>query len=215
MKMVKSLTKANAGKYGIELRPDLDFTDDGSRFRGFSYKGMPMTQCVYQGTCYLCIRVDYLDHDFTYNEWAETEEYELCDAFNGVSEFDIEQLIEYLERVIAKVEAMNTAAQAEELNMTPVLNKMDEEICYAKDVIDNFKANFKWYDAGMYDIRRLTDYLKSSERQIAALETRRTQIDRFSLRQKKDMIETLNKFGYVVIRKDDFYLKSMLEALNK
>lgn len=107
MKMVKGLTKANARKYGIEVREDLDFNYDGSRFRGFSYKGMPMTQCIYQGICYLSIRVDSLTNNFTHNEWSETQESKLANEFNGVSEFDIDKLIENLEAIISKVNEMN------------------------------------------------------------------------------------------------------------
>lgn len=110
-KIVKKLTKVNASKFGIEIREDLNFKDDGNYFRGFSYKGMPMTQCYADGNCYLAIRVDYLKNKFSYRDWMKTEEWKLCDKFNGVSEFDMEDLIETIEKIIAKVDEMNANAK--------------------------------------------------------------------------------------------------------
>lgn len=109
MKMVKGLTKVNAGKYGIDVREDLNFGDDGNYFRGFSYKGLPMTQCRSHGECYLSIRVDYLKNSFSYKEWMATEEWRLCHKYNGVFEFDLEELVDDLEKVLAKVNEMNQA----------------------------------------------------------------------------------------------------------
>ena len=128
MKMVKGLTKVNASKYGIEVAPQYDFTDDGNRFRGFIYKGMPMTQCRANGECYLAIRVDYLENNFTFKEWMETEEYKLEDEFNGVSEFDIEKLIENLERIIAKVNEMNSNALVDKNQLEDVKNVICDEL---------------------------------------------------------------------------------------
>lgn len=112
MKIVKNLTVANIKKIeGMVRREDLDFNDDGNHFRGFEYKGMPITTLRSQDTTYLSIRVDYLKKSFTSNEWYETEEYKLCDEFNGVGEFDLDKLIENLEKVINKVNELNEAAK--------------------------------------------------------------------------------------------------------
>lgn len=43
--------------------------------------------------------------------WMKTEEWKLCDKFNGVSEFDMEDLIETIEKIIAKVDEMNANAK--------------------------------------------------------------------------------------------------------
>ena len=87
-KMIKNLTVANIRNIeDMERKEVLDFSDDGNRFRGFSYKGMPITTIRKNDETYLSIRVDYLDNKFTYKEWMKTEEYHLCNEFNGVSEF--------------------------------------------------------------------------------------------------------------------------------
>lgn len=111
MKTIKGLTKANAGKYGFEVRPDLDFEDDGAHFRGFSYKGLPLTQCRYAGDVYLAIRPDYaLGRLYEYKEWRCTEEHRLADEFNGVPEVDVEKLIANCEAVLAKCISIRKAA---------------------------------------------------------------------------------------------------------
>lgn len=222
MKMVKGLTKANAAKYGIEVRPDLDFTDDGNRFRGFSYKGLPMTQCRTDNTCCLAIRVDYLKQsevEFTYNEWMKTEERRLCYEFNGVAEFDIEKLIENLEKVLAKVAEMNAAAKAETVDITPVKEKLHDEIYYAEDVVSDFKHNFKWYEASSYQLNSLIGYMNGLNESIEKARQKLTKITSGALdnRTQREMAETLKIYGFVDagVRPDNFYIKQLLEALGK
>lgn len=215
MKMITGLTKANIKNTGIELAPEHDFTDDGSRFRGFIYKGMPMTQCRADGECYLAIRVDYLDNEFDYKEWMNTKEYQLEDEFNGVSEFDMDKLIENLEKIIAKVNEMNTAAKSEELDMTPVKEALKTEIEYAESVVNEFKTNFKWYDADGYKLRSLVDYLKSEEREIAHAKDLLKNADTLEKKSQRHMLISLKEYGYVEIRSNSFYLNQMKEALNK
>jgi hypothetical protein len=215
MKMITGLTKANIKNTGIELAPQHDFTDDGNRFRGFIYKGMPMTQCRADGECYLAIRVDYLDNEFTSKEWMKTEEFALEDEFNGVSQFDLDKLIENLEKIIAKVNEMNAAAKAEELNMDPVREALEDEIEYAESVVAEFKTKFKWYDANSYELKSLVDYLKSEEREIANAKRMLDELDELTTRRQKELIENLKEHGYVDIKSDSFYLREMKKALAK
>lgn len=215
MKMITGLTKANIKNTGIELAPQHDFTDDGNRFRGFIYKGMPMTQCRADGECYLTIRVDYLDNDFDYKEWMKTEEFVLEDEFNGVSQFDLDKLIENLEKIIAKVNEMNAAAKNEELDMTPVKEALKTEIEYAESVVNEFKSNFKWYDADGYKLRSLVDYLKSEEKEIAHAKDLLKNADTLEKKIQRHMLIGLKEYGYVEIRSNSFYLNQMKEALAK
>ena len=218
MKMVKGLTAANAAKYGIEVRPDLDFTDDGNRFRGFSYKGLPMTQCRCSSECYLSIRVDYLNGvEFTYNEWRSTEEWELCYEFNGVAEFDIEKLIENLEKVLAKVAELNAMAKAEDLNMTPVAAKLSGQISYAESVVYNFKHNFKWYEVSSAYLAYLIKYMNQIEKQIQRAKEKFSKIHSLDRPTQRAMIESLKTKGYVDanLHHDAYFIKELLEALDK
>lgn len=212
MKIVKNLSVANIRKYeGFVRREDLDFADDGNYFRGFSYKGMPITTLRSDNTTYLCVRVDYLQNEFTYKEWMNTEEYRLCDVFNGVSEFDIDELIANIEVIIAKVAEMNEKAMNEEIDMTEVKIALANEIAYAEEVINNFKNNFKWYDANAYKLKSLIGYMKSEEQEVVRV--KEMDVDMLSKKQKREMAERLANYGYVVIRKDGFYLSEMIKAI--
>ena len=212
MKIVKNLSIANIRKFeGFVRREDLDFTDDGNHFKGFSYKGMPITTLRADNITYLCIRVDYLENEFTYKEWMQTEEYRLCDEFNSVSEFDIDKLIENLEKVIAKVAEMNEKAMSEEIDMTEAKVTLANEIEYAEQVVENFKNNFKWYNAEPYKLKMLVDYLKSEEQEIERAKA--MDLDAVSKKQKREIIERFTNYGYVRIKKDGFYLSKMSNAV--
>ena len=212
MKIVKNLSVANIRKFeGFVRREDLDFTDDGNHFKGFSYKGMPITTLRADNTTYLYIHVDYLENEFTYEEWMQTEEYKLCNKFNGVSEFDIDELVENIETILAKVAEMNEAAMNEEIDMTKVKAALANEIEYAEQVVENFKNNFKWYEASEYELKCLIDYLKSEEREIKR--AKEMDFDTMSRKQKKEIVERLTNCGYVAINVNGFYLRELSNAI--
>lgn len=213
--MVKGLTKANVSKYGIEVREDLDFNDDGNRFRGFSYKGMPMTQCKYQGVCYLSIRVDYLSNNFTYKEWSKTEESKLTDKFNGVCEFDIDELIENLEIIIAKVDEMNANASIDESDINKAIELINEEIESIQNVIKFAKTDLKWWNVSSeYEMKNIKNYISILARKIetgkSLIETR---CDSENMRKAKYHIERMKTSGTILDYK--FYKEEIIRIVNK
>lgn len=212
MKIVKNLSVANIRKYeGFVRREDLDFADDGNYFRGFSYKGMPITTLRSDNTTYLCVRVDYLENEFTYKEWMQTEEFRLCDAFNGVSEFDIDELIANIETIMVKVAEMNEAAMNEEIDTTDAEAALANEIANAEQVVENFKANFKWYDAAEYTLKKLLACMKNQVKEIERAKT--LDINALTKKEKREIVERLNNYGYVRIANDGYYLRELREAI--
>lgn len=136
MKKVKGLTVANIRNIeGLERREDLDFRDDGSTFRGFEYKGLPITQCRYNGECYLSIRYDYVDNAFTWEQWHEQPESKLAEEFNGVKEFDLDKLVENCEKVAKAIETLNNEIRNRDYTDEKVWVK--EKIEEEKDKIIN------------------------------------------------------------------------------
>ena len=110
MKIVKNLSVKNIREFEDFIRrEDLDFIENGKRYKAFSYKGIPITTLREDIITYLCIRVDCLENEFTYKEWMkykewmQSEEYKLCDKFNGVFEFDIDELVEIIENIVKKI----------------------------------------------------------------------------------------------------------------
>lgn len=189
-KMVNKLTAKNGLSYGIEVAPQYDFEDDGNHFRGFIYKGIPMTQLYSRldKTVYLAIRVDYLrDNNFTYSEWMDTEEYRLCDKFNGYSgEFSIEELVENLEKIIKKINEMNNTASVSEEDfdnaIATMINKANE--------IDNFvKFASTKIDWSADNIHTLVTHINYLAKEAKNIRYRIERISEFSLIDKKNLIE--------------------------
>lgn len=209
VKMVKNLTKANIRNIeGMARREDLDFHDDGNNFRGFSYKGMPITTLRSGDLTYLSIRVDYLENNFTFKEWMMTEEFALTEKFNGVYEFDVNELIENLEKVIAKVNEMNEEAAKDNLDMTEVAKKLKEEIQMATKVLEDAKENFKWYEVeSPFTLSNMIKYIKYITNDINYLMS--IDVNNLSIREKKEMIERLKKYDYVRICRDNYFLKEI------
>lgn len=206
-RMITGLTKANIRNTGIELSPEHDFTDDGNRFRGFIYKGMPMTQCRADGECYLTIRVDYLSNEFTWNEWRVTEEYKLEDEFNGVSEFDLDKLIENLERIIAKRDEMNAAVKNEEVDMTEVIAKADAELKELASFIETVKTSLKWWNLGGYELKSASDYMA----RLIKILNNGYDFENLDRKEKKQMVERLRDYGYVIIKMHDNFSVDQLK----
>lgn len=213
MKLVKKLTKANCEKYGIEVAPELDFNDDGNKFRGFIYKGLPMTQCYADGICYLCIRVDYLrDSNFTYSDWMNTEEYYLCDEFNGVSEFDMEKLISNLEAVLAKVIEMNDSASVSKAELEDVKNVVINEVAKIELFVGDVKENFKWWSVPVLYLSRIAGYVKTLEEKILVGMNVAKNIELMSVRQQREWVENSRKANVLGAK---FYMETITELMNK
>ena len=212
MKMVKNLTLANIKNIeGMIRREDLDFSDDGNKFRGFEYKGMPITTLRSEDITYLSIRWDYLDNEFTNKEWHKTEEYELCHKFNGVSEFDIDELVENLEKVIAKVKELNDRARDEEIDTTVVEQALLNEIAMVEDIIEDFKENFIWWEVEGYILNSYRNMMKSLEQQISI--AKQKDFNSLSRKEKKSLVEGYENYGYVEFRKDSYNLIQLKEAV--
>lgn len=210
MKMVKNLSKAIVKNYeGFNLREDLNFVDDGNHVRGFDYKGLPITtlrsnanDCVY-----LLIRVDYLDNDFHYEDWMDTEEYKLAREFNGVSEFDLDKLIENCERIIAKVNELNEKARNEVIDTTEVEEAIQAEAKMVEEAIEYVIANLKWLNLKDGYLKMTKDYIfKLIDRQEMILGK---DVKQMPNKDKKELVRKLEKYGYVYTKENDFYIREL------
>lgn len=229
-KMVKKLTAKNGVMYGIEAAHQYDFEDDGNYFRGFVYtsningnKGfkLPLTQCYSRNdkTVYLCVRVDYLEGNaFTYKEWMETEEWRLADKFNGYGEFDLEELVSNMERIIAKINELNGKAVEEKIDTKPVVEQIKKEIDEAELVllaakgIDIFNPNLKDYD--VKEIRKCYNFIRSD---VNHMYETIEKIESGLIERKvlKEMIERLNNFGYVEFQRTGYFAEGIMKHARK
>lgn len=219
MKTVKNLTTANVRNIeGFNRNQEYDFEDDGNRFRGFDYRGLPVTVLSSEGTVYLSIRVDYIinNHQFTYKEWMETEEYKLEWKYNGVSQFDIDELVQDLEKVLVRIAQMDRDLKDEgELDIEPVRLKAYEEIDKAEDVLNDFKKNFDWFNCNEYKLKSLIGYAKSLERDIENAKKQTLALKDADRKERKERLIRLDEYKYVFFQDKSFYQRELLEALGK
>ena len=158
----KEFTVRELTTRGWKRREDLDFRDDGTKFKAFEYEnGLVATYTKADGEYYLSLRVDYLD-GLTFDEYSQMESYKLTDEFNGVKQIDadkvtmnaIEIMEEYniiLEKVnkhVVDMEKLTEAAEDELRLVYQILNESNVGI----DELEGFSS---------YEITKLREYRNS------------------------------------------------------
>ena len=224
MKTVKNLSIANIKGTNFVRREDLDFSDDGSRFRGFSYKGLPITTLYSDGRVYCDVRPDYLQYKgVPWEMWKETEEYKLCDKYNGTSELiDLEDLANICDRVLAKLDSMkaemnNMDLSEQKSKVWEVLKKEEAEL---KEFIEkaegfNFFKSFMDDKISDWDIKNIKDYLSSLKKDYARIIKMISEL-RMDIMSKKDIIHyaDLASRGHVVLT-CRFYIDKITILMSK
>lgn len=160
---------------GFTRNPELDFSDDGSRFIGFMYKGLPLTQhrSSEYGT-FLSFRVDYVSHKkgFTYDDYSNTDWYHLCDKYNGVMELpEIEEIVKDLEVVLAGIQKLEEKVKNEVPDYTKVVERAKFEKKLAEETINNFLSKFEWYNCKSdWDLKNAKEYINGLKKYITYLD---------------------------------------------
>ena len=215
-KMIKNLsvytTRANEN---FHLREDLNFYDDGNYFRGFDYKGLPITTLRTGNDTYCSVRVDYLDNKFVFSEWMETPEYKLADEFNGVSEIDLDKLVENCEKILAKVSELNDRAENEVLDMTPVLQRLDDEAAMINKLLEEARTSVKWWEVDTWSIKYVKEAYDSLEKQIERIADLEYNIRNNTIDKKRarHYLQTVKKWGYVIFREDGYEADRIRKAM--
>ena len=108
-----SFNITNLKKAGFKHTPDLDFSDDGTNFKMFSYKGIPVSYAKSDDIYYIAVRLDYLD--MRYEEYSKLPSYRDGDEFNGVDErrVDVDKLIETIKKLKVEMEEGQTVPEPE------------------------------------------------------------------------------------------------------
>lgn len=205
-KMVKSLTATNGKAYGIVRAEQHDFRDDGSMFRGYEYKGIPMTQCVYNGEAYLTIRTDYLENNFTRDDWRQTEEYRLEDEFNGVTMVDLDKLVENLEKVIAKRNELNSNVSVDKAELEVAKAKAEKQIADMEQRIEAVKSSDKgWWELREYTLKYAGDYMRSLIKDLDMKKKQVAEIEQKDIRTQRYFIQNGVHLGTFYIEQLEEY----------
>lgn len=231
--MIKSVTENRIKNIeGFVRLPQFDFSDDGSRFTVWMYKGIPFSQHrdSRYGT-FICLRYDYLPTmkkagltditmDAPWKMWSETETYRLGNKFNGVDGFELEDLMNTIEEYREGIVAVNKKFAEVSIDVEPLKKAIANEIAEVKKILEDSKANFDWMNASDYAIEEFRSGYRATEKKIA------TAYDVLKTKSKAyDHAQQYARKGYVVFdiqpleegkmtfqQSGDHYLKKVMYA---
>lgn len=179
--MIKSVTENRIKNIeGFKYLPQYNFSDDGSRFTMWMYKGIPFSQhrSSEYGT-FICLRYDYLPTmkkagltdltmDAPWEMWSKSEAYKLGDKFNGgIDGFELEDLMTAIEKYREGIIEVNKQFAETSVNVEPLEKAIANEIVDAKKILEESKANFDWMNASDYAINEFRSGYKYVEKKIA------------------------------------------------
>lgn len=231
--MIKSVTENRIKNVeGFVRLPQFDFSDDGSRFTMWMYKGIPFSQHrdSEYGT-FICLRYDYLPTmkkagltdiamDAPWKMWSETAAYKLGNKFNGVDGFELEDLMNTIEKYREGIIAVNKQFAEVSVDVEPLKKAIANEIVEVKKILEDSKTNFDWINASDYAVKEFRDGYKITEKKIAtAYDVLKDKAKTYNLAQQ------YAKKGYVVFdiqpleegkktfqQSGDYYLKKVMYA---
>mgnify|MGYP001079556307 CR=1 FL=1 len=100
---LKAITIRDLTEAGFERREDLDFADDGTRFKILEYRGMIISYAKANGEYYIAIRPDYLENSGGHSFYSKLEAYKNVDEFNGVSKVSVGKLVQNVEQLVKEM----------------------------------------------------------------------------------------------------------------
>ena len=231
--MIKSVTENRIKNIeGFKYLPQYNFSDDGSRFTMWMYKGIPFSQHRDSGYgTFIYLRYDYLPTmkkdgltditmDAPWEMWSKTEAYKLGNKFNGIDSFELEDLMNTIEKYREGIIAVNKQFAEASIDVEPLKKAIANEIAEVKKILEDSKANFDWLNASGYAIREFRDGYKITEKKIA------TAYDDLKTKSKAyDLAQQYARKGYVVFdiqpleegkktfqQSGDYYLKKVMYA---
>lgn len=214
MKMVKNLTKVTM-KYNpnFEVREDLNFTDDGNHFKGFEYKGLPITTLRADDRTYLCIRRDYLQNDFTYEDWKQTEEFNLEWEFNGVNEIDLDKLVENCEAILKKMDELNAKCRGEELDLTPLKKRLLVERDKVELALAEARCSVRWWKLKPYQLADAKGCYTALERNLEEICTTLKEVESYTCNRKRNLVQKVEKYGYAFVAENCYWIEKMKDFM--
>ena len=163
--------RLNFAKAGFKRAPELDFSDDGTRFYGYIHRsGMPMTYASSRGDAYISLRPDYLK-DLNYEEYSKLPSYDDSDMYNGVSKAEVDmnrldqlatQLMKEYNEAVENLEPVSD--DSFEKIVDEAKNRAAEKYKNASNLVKN---NFdKLLELSDYNSKRVIEYLKALKRRV-------------------------------------------------
>lgn len=214
--MQKEFTVRELTTRGWKRREDLDFRDDGTKFKGFeSPEGLPLTYTKANGEYYLSLRVDYLN-ELTYHEYSKMESYSLCDEFNGVEEVDPDKLTQNATQIMREYNELVAEMNNYTVDMQKLVKSAEKELEIVYRVLFNSNLGIDDLEnVDTYEMNRLIDYRKSLKRQAESM-LNRLATEQYTQKELRNLEENLDKYGYLTINENDsFYIREIRRIVAK
>ncbi len=203
MKMIKRLTKANCGDYGIK------FVSEEDGYRKFEYKGIPLLQeySAKYGTVDIFIDVYELDGNFIVADFLDTEESKLCNYVRDhKGEFDIDTFSNYLEKIYLKIKELNETAHTTEEQEEYTKQMIRKEIKETESFIEKVKEKLKWWECSEYDLKEIRKDYNYWDSIVDDGKFILQTFDQYSIKRKKELISSAYR-GRVLRKISEYDIK--------
>lgn len=209
-------------KFGFKRRTDLDFSDDGNRFKGYMYKDtIPVSYLQADGEVYISFRVSNLD--LTPNEYMNLPSYRDADKYNGVSsdKVDINDLVKIGDKLIDEIKEVQDSIKPvddkEWITFCDIMGNAyhklyDLSIKEIKNInVVDLVTNFKY--AHKYAMEQIGQYLKRFKSEEESYNNLR--INNTEERTKRYMLDNFKDRLKRAQPGENFYYKEIKELVNK
>ena len=100
--MQNKATAPQMKKYGFFRTPSEDFSDDGTRFTMYEYRGLQVSYAYWNGEHYMSLRPDYTP-DLTHEVYSKFPGYQKANEFNGTGTLDLGKLSQNAEALVTDI----------------------------------------------------------------------------------------------------------------
>lgn len=214
--MEKGFTIRELTARGWTRREDLDFRDDGNKFKVFEYKnGLLASYTKVNGDYYLSLRLDYLD-GLSYDEYSKMDSYELTNEFNGVPEVDADKVTENAVKIMEEYNKVLEEVNKHEVDIDGLIDAAEEELKLVHNILNESNIGIDELDGfSSYEITKLREYRNSIKTQ-AESKLNRLMSGGYSKKELRNLEHRLEKFGYLTINeKDSFYIREIRNIIRK
>ena len=209
------MTKFNArqfAKFGFVRDESQDFSDDGARFRCWTYNGVRVSYTTFNGEAFISPSFKVYNKSFTYNDFYNAMK-ELGlepDCYNGIENdkelIDLGYLAEQIDAVLELIDELEEKFSKPEPIAYAANERLVNEKQWVKDAIEAItKVDWLEYDEDVVirgyhkvtvnDLRKWYRYLQGDFKKLEA-------IDKSDAHKVN---ETFYRHGYVVVRREHKY----------
>lgn len=211
----KEFTIKDLTKRGWIRREDLDFKDDGTKFKVLEYtNGLQATYTKSDGYYYLALRIDYIG-DLLYEEYSQMNSYKLADEFNYSLEVDADKVCENAKLIMEEYNELKKIVDKKEINFKKIIDQAQKE----KSMVDRilYDSNISIDDLNhldMIELRQLKQY-RETIKNSSTNRLKNLAEEKYTNRELRQMEYRLKNSGYLTVDANGYYITRIKEIIKK